>query len=857
MLKDHSNAERPPSRFDSATRMDMHVHSSASRLPVFAFMSPLKCPESYSPPEAVYDQAKARGMDLVTLTDHDTIDGAMELLDRGFEGVLVGEEVTVFFPEDRCKLHVLVWGLTPELHEEIGDLNLRQDVYQFASWLAERQVAHALAHPVYVQNGKLSPWHLERASLLFKGFETLNGAHAGQHRKVLLAWLDALTPARVQDLIDEHEIQPMWSRIWLKAATAGSDDHALLNVGRTWTGVMRPDGAKITDPHEFLQDVMAGRAIVGGQQGNGALLAHQLMTIGLEHYARRWHHLAGPIGRHAGKQVVSFAGIDAPGAGSWSLAAASLKRSLSPRRRKMLPFLTALQEAIGPLLEEFPDIHELLIEPDGAAGPALADHGRMAEFTDELAERLTRMMSSDALDSIRRLDREGIVDAVLSYGCVLALQAPHVFSLFHQNKERHLLRQIHARCRPGGTPENELMKVMLFTDTLGDVNGVCRFIQNMGAEGHETGRRLHIQTCTRMPVPETSYISNHEPVFARSMPGYQGLEIVLPPLLRMLREADRFQPDVIHISTPGPVGVVGLIAAKMLRTPIVGVYHTDFPAYIEHLFQDEVYSGITAAYMRFFYSYFRTVLTRSDDYIESLMDLGLSGERMLRLSPGVDLETFNPAHEDASIWAKYGASSDSVKVLYTGRVSVEKNLPLLTDIWPGIRHHCAQRGVGVELIVVGDGPYRERMADALKGQGVIFTGVQRGKALSSLYASSDLFAFPSATDTLGQVVLESQASGLPVIVSDEGGPKEVVDDGISGFVLPAAARGAWSDAITNLACDPETRARMGRSALTRAARYSMRACFEQFWKVHEEAHRFEYRQAAQAVSPPQARSLRA
>jgi len=854
-MNEHATSSPRSEASSGATRMDMHVHSAASRKPVFAFMSPLKCPESYSAPEAVYDQARARGMDLVTLTDHDTIDGAMELVDRGFEGMLVGEEVTVFFPEDRCKLHVLVWGLTPEEHEQIGSLELRDDVYEFSSWLAERNLAHALAHPVYVQNGKLSPWHLERASLLFKGFETLNGAHSGSHRRTLLAWLDALTPARVQELIDAHGIEPQWSRVWLKAATGGSDDHALLNVGRTWTGVTTPDGRPIADLDEFLGHVMAGRAIVGGQRGNGALLAHQLMTIGLEHYARRWHRHAGPIGRHAGRQVVRFAGIDAPGPGTMSLAAARLGRSLSPRRSRMLPILTALQATIRPLLEEFPDLASSLLAPDPERGPALADHDRMAEFTDELAERLTQVMASDAMSAIRRLDRDGIVDALISYAAVLALQAPHVFSLFHQNKERQLLRQIQARCRTGVVPENEPMKVMLFTDTLGDVNGVCRFIQNMGAEGHATGRRLQIQTSTRMPVPDVTYISNHKPVFAGPMPGYQGLEIVLPPLLRMLREADRFQPDVIHISTPGPVGVIGLIASKMLRAPVVGVYHTDFPAYIEHLFQDEVYSGITSAYMRFFYSFFRTILTRSDDYIESLMDLGLSGDRMLRLSPGVDLETFNPAHADRSIWARCGASPTSIKVLYTGRVSVEKNLPLLASIWPGVRKACRDRAVDAELVVVGDGPYRARMEAELAGHGALFLGIKRGKELSALYASSDLFAFPSATDTLGQVVLESQASGLPVVVSDEGGPKEVVDDGISGFVLPAQSRGEWMDAIVRLATDEETRTRMGRSAQTRAARYSMRACFEQFWKVHEEAHRFDRRQAAASVSAPRPRSI--
>ena len=162
---------------------------------------------------------------------------------------------------------------------------------------------------------------------------------------------------------------------------------------------------------------------------------------------------------------------------------------------------------------------------------------------------------------------------------------------------------------------------------------------------------------------------------------------------------------------------------------------------------------------------------------------------------------------------------------------------MLAAIWPGVRRACAEKGVDAELVVVGDGPYRERMQRELQGQGVVFTGIRRGTELAALYASSDLFAFPSTTDTLGQVVLESQASGLPVIVTDQGGPKEVVDHAISGLVIPATDRGAWSDALVRLATDTETRERMGRSAQTRATRYSIAASFEQFWSVHEEANR--------------------
>ncbi len=831
--------------------MDMHVHSRASDKPVTAALSRLRCPESFSEPEEVYARARAAGMDLVTLTDHDTIRGGLELIERGFEGVILGEEVTVFFPEDRCKLHVLVWGLTPELHEEIESLDLREDVYAFAHWLRENILAHALAHPLYVQNGRLSLWHLERCALMFKGFETLNGAHAGTHREALERWLDTLSPARILDLIDRHAREPLWPRIWEKHRTAGSDDHALLNVGKTWTGVPIAEGETLSPP-EFLKRVVAGKAKVGGQAGHSALLAHQLMTVGFNYYAHRWHDKLGPIGRDVGSRVVRFSGIEADKPSKLSLIKEKVSSKLDPTRGDIPLIARALRECVGPLLEQFPDIRSSLEDPN-TQGPAMANHEQMADFADDLSEALATAMQSDTFKALKSFDKSGMCEAVISYASVLALQAPHIFSLFHQNKERQFVDQIQRQTDElsGKAPRDPNdIRVMLFTDTLGDINGVCRFIQNMGDQAAAAGRNLQIVTSTRMELPERDHITNFKPIFASSMPKYENLEAVLPPVTRMLRFADQFQPDAIHVSTPGGVGLVGLLAARMLRVPVVGVYHTDFPAYIDHLFGDEIYTSLTSCYMKMFYKRFSSIFSRSADYIESLTEFGIDANRLVRLIPGVALESFRPDYEDKESWSDYAISSTSVKVLYCGRVSVEKNLPLLTAVWPDVRKACGNAGFEADLIVVGDGPYREEMQRTLGSVGAHFLGFRHGDELSRLYASSDLFVFPSETDTLGQVVLESQASGLPVIVTDKGGPQEVVDDGISGVVLPGGDTRAWKEAIIAFVTDPDRRQRMGRSAQTRSVRYSLKACFDHFWEIHARAVQDEDQPRAASVTAP-------
>lgn len=855
------------------TRCDAHCHSKASSGPAIKALGYIGCPESYSEPEHVFDQARERGMDLVAITDHDTIDGAMTLVRRGFPGVVVGEEVTVYFPEDRCKLHVLVWTLTPEQHEKIAALNLREDVYAFAAWLHEENLPHALAHPLYVQNKKLTKWHLDRCALLFKGFETLNGAHSGTHRGALDAYLESLTPGRVHRLIDEVGIQPKWSRVWEKARTGGSDDHGLLNVGRTWTGVRSDE--KILDGAAFFKAVMAGRGEPGGVAGHSSLLAHQLTTVGARYAAERLIPKASPTARYVAKKAMRLVGVEVEAPAKWRVGLDYVKgkvaRKVFKKRRRLDPLLEAVKAHVGPVLAKYPEVLTRMQAFDGAGvgaararGSAASAHDEFAAFADAMYAAVHGALSEGAVRAVKAKDGRSIADHLASYLVLEATQLPYLFSLFHQNKERALVDQIAHESAAlngvgggAGTAEKPL-RVMLFTDTLGDVNGVSRFIRNVAEQARKTGRELTVVTSTRFEVPEAANIVNVPPVFAMKMPKYEQLEVALPPLVKMLRLADQFQPDVIHCSTPGPVGTVGLVAAKMLRVPVAGVYHTDFPAYIDHLFGDESTTWATTQSMRAFYAGFRAVFTRSEDYVQSLMRLGVERQRIIALKPGIMVEQFQPRFATEGLFARMegqkvlGAERERrdaagksganpiVRVLFAGRVSVEKNLPMLVEAWKIADARLAARGVLAELVIAGDGPYRAEMERALRGTRARFLGFRHGEELSRVYASCDVFAFPSLTDTLGQVVMESQSSGLAVLVTDQGGPKEMVRDGETGFVIPTAMEAddpasirAWAERIEALVVDGAMRERMGKAAHEAMQPYSMEHSFEHYWGVHE------------------------
>ena len=286
------------------------------------------------------------------------------------------------------------------------------------------------------------------------------------------------------------------------------------------------------------------------------------------------------------------------------------------------------------------------------------------------------------------------------------------------------------------------MRVLLFTDTLADVNGVSRFLRDAAKHTRATGRDLTIVTSTRLPCPEAPNVINLRPRAGRSMPGYPHLEVVTPPLRRALALVDRLRPDVVHVSTPGPVGLAGRRAALKRDIPLVGVYHTDFPTYVRLLFDDDAMSWATRRVMRWFYGPFRTIVTRSAAYARPLLDMGFPCRRIVKLRPGTDVEVFQPRHRDHGVWDRFGISRTSVKVLSATRVSVEKNLPMLARVWRRVSPALASRGIDADLVVLGDGPYHAEMVRTLAGTRSHFLGFRSGPELSTLYASADLFVFP-------------------------------------------------------------------------------------------------------------------
>jgi glycosyltransferase involved in cell wall biosynthesis len=212
--------------------------------------------------------------------------------------------------------------------------------------------------------------------------------------------------------------------------------------------------------------------------------------------------------------------------------------------------------------------------------------------------------------------------------------------------------------------------------------------------------------------------------------------------------------------------------------------------------------------MIWFYGQMEEVMVPSAGTREQLQSRGLPPERMKPLPRWVDMDTYTPEMRDPDFWKSRGLDGGRVVLLYVGRVSREKGLELLATAF----RELVDAGMKIAMAVIGDGPYREEMEASLVKYPALFTGYLAGEELQRGYASADLFVFPSATDTFGNVVLEAQASGLPVIVSDEGGPRELMIDDETGVVFKAGSTSDLVAAIRLMILDPARISRMSHNA---------------------------------------------
>lgn len=286
-----------------------------------------------------------------------------------------------------------------------------------------------------------------------------------------------------------------------------------------------------------------------------------------------------------------------------------------------------------------------------------------------------------------------------------------------------------------------------------------------------------------------------------------------------------FSPDIIHVVTEFGIGYTGLKAAKELGIPLVTSYHTNLDKYLEFYRLPHLVKPLVA-YMKWFHGFAGLTLCPSADTKRRLLEQGF--ERLDIWPRGIDTARFSPAGRSGSLRESLGGK-DRLIFLYTGRISAEKGLDTLME---SIRRVNVGYSKRVLFVFTGDGPY----LNALQARNIpntVFTGFLKGKELARMYASSDIFMFPSGTETFGNVVLEAMASGLPVICADEGGVTDFTFHLKNAFVFRCGDADSLAGGITRMIDDRALRTRLRSASLATARSRDWDGIFNKLIKQYE------------------------
>lgn len=746
----------------------MHVHSKYSEHPSDWFLQRLGAKESYTEPEHLYRTAKERGMDYVTITDHNRIDGALLLKAKYPQEVLIGLEATTYFPENGCKIHLLLYDITKEQYEIIQQK--RKNIYELRDYIKENDLAYSVAHATFSINNKLTVDLLEKLILLFDVFEGINGGRNYLFNTKWMELMKRLTPAHIDKLYAKHHIEPISDDPWLKSFTGGSDDHAGLFIGQTYT---ETDADSLT---EVIENLKNKKTYANGRHNNYKFLAFTIYKVAFEFAKSKNVKSSNSMLFQLTEKIFESDSLNVK-------EKFKINRFKSSNRKS--------DDQIGKLLiniiDETKDFRLSQIDKR-------LEHvfDRVCDIADEFLKKVLTSLEND----IAKGNLVGLIMSISSSIPGLFLALPFLSTLKVMYRNRQVLNEIKQSLNIE-LPESE-KRILWFTDTINDLNGVSETLKELGWISYRKNKNIQIVTSLMKNERDKTLppnIINLPHFFSMKLPYYEKYLLKFPSVLKSIEMICKANPTEIYISTPGPIGLLGMLIARLLSVKCHGVYHTDFTMEVDKIAEDNALTELVEGYTKWFYHQMDTIKVSTREYEHLLKERGFDASKIQFLNKAIDTELFSYKESAKEKLLHHLNMNDGVNLLYAGRISKDKHLDLLVEIYQNI----SRKRSDINLIIVGDGPYLQALKEKLKDYDqVFFTGKIPRKELPEIYSSSDVFVFPSTTDTFGMVVMEAQSCGLPSVVSSVGGPKEILIDGQTGYIVQNGNVNEWVEKIEAL-----------------------------------------------------------
>jgi hypothetical protein len=602
------------------SRADLHVHSKYSDKPSEWILRRIGCPESFTDPHFLYRTARERGMDFVTITDHNAIGGVLEI--AHLPGVFLSEEVTAYFPEDRVGVHVVVLGITEAQHAEIQ--RLRRHIYDLTAYLRREGIVHFLAHPLYNVNPAFSLEHVEKLLLLFEVFEVCNGGKGRNYNALARSLVERLTPELLDRLANKHGLEPAGEEPWRKGFVGGSDDHGGLFIAGTCTAVQ--GGATV---ERFLQGVAARQGRPEGRDGGSLTLAHNMYSVAYRFYRDRLLP-KGSASRDlltlALDRLFSEMSRTRPITVAQRLQIA-VERYLPRRRRpagESRLFDLVRQEARR-LLSRDGELRTALFESQGKPDDL---NRAIFRFASHLSDALLFHYANAVLTHLARAQVLEAFEVLSAIGSLHLLLAPYLFSFQHQNKDRAFLAAVRTYCGN----EEEAFAVAYFTEGQTWSEARRLHFEQLCAEARSREDGLTVLTCASDGKAFHEGVKTFPTVGVFQLRELPDLPLYFPPLLDLLDYCDRHGFNLIHTDTPGPMGLAALLIGRLLHCPVMMQHDAPLIDSLSATCPPEVLP-LFWRYLRWVYEAMDLVLVTEPSARDRLVEQGVSADKVRIVEP--------------------------------------------------------------------------------------------------------------------------------------------------------------------------------------------------------------------------------
>ncbi|MBF0102530.1 MAG: glycosyltransferase [Desulfobacterales bacterium] len=792
--------------------VDLHSHTLYSNKPTNYLTKRIGIGECMTRPMDAYNRAKSQGMSIYTATDHDSISANLELISQGID-VPISVEVSARFPhanrKKRCKIHVLTYDIPKENCESIFTtiMDIRDNIYDLIAFYDKLNIPYMIAHPLYAVNELLTTDIFEQLLLLADHFE-LNGSKSLETNSLLDHIISSLNSEHLEMLADKYSKKIKHPKVNIAkkyANKAGQDAHILSYVARSFT--YNSSAQHIRDL--FFTFPEQNEACVRHSVPEN--LEYVLYRVGIEHKLKGKPAIEAMIAsdpnltkiyqmltNHKPKSIEFskkvFFYVDKHFLGSRMFENRFGKddiRTLLTRSAQKLPinFFSGVND--DTVAEKF---HEIVKE--------IVDHTVIDYFD---AKRKTPVGTF-------------FFNLFKTMGTILDLEkyiTPYAIStrIFHET--RRFGEQVKQTVLGENKPRSP--RIGHFFDTIYEINGPAKFAISILSIRDKLDGLYRIATCSNDP-------SKYGEDVIRMIYGYQPIEyrnisVRFPSLIEVINYCYEYNFTHIHAATPGPLGLAALFAAKhVFNLPFFVTHHTELAQYIGEYTDDIKIEQTIWDYLNWFYSQADIIFALSCDSKQILAHHGIDESKIRIMKRGIDIDRFTPHGTQKK--------TDGFHIVTSCRMSTDKRLQ---DLIPVVKN--IMKRTDISWTFIGDGPYKPLLQKELNGYHVNFTGFLHGADYVQALKNADLFVFPSIDDTFGQTPLEAMACGVPVIVTDRGGPKDNVVDGETGLIVRGKHPQDIINAIT-IMLDKSLLSTMGMKAREYMETRSFENAFHEFYTYY-------------------------